>query len=281
MKLIRFATLTALSTAFLGASVQAFAEEETTPKPSSEVRTVITDGEVSFTATDEDGEGDDTVVNPPIDEPDVTIPPIVGPDGENKGPLTIAYVPTMNFGSQVISNQDQDYSMIAELQQKTGTTGAENRVPYVSFAEVQDTRGTNAGWNLHVKLSPFESKTQNNELTGAQISLSDPVLNYSGTDQNRPVVHDNPLVLRPGTGSVPIMTAADSRGAGTSAVVWGDQKDLDKQAEDEEISVVRNHAIVLSVPGTTTKDATTYEATLTWELTALPDNGEPDEENEA
>lgn len=279
MKLIRFATLTALSTALLSASVQAFAEEEeTTPTPSSEVSRVITDGEVSFTATDEDGEGEDTVVNPPVDEPDVTIPPVVGPDGENKGPLTIAYVPTMNFGSQVISNQDQTYSMIAELQK----TAEDDLVPYVSFAEVQDTRGTNAGWNLHVKLSPFESKTQNNVLTGAKITLRDPQLNYLGSNQNnRPAIHENNLELIPDAGSVPIMTAADTKGAGSSAVVWGDQKDLDRQAEDEEISIVRNHAIVLSVPGTTTKDATTYEATLTWELTALPDNGEPDEENEA
>ncbi len=76
------------------------------------------------------------------------------------GPLTIAYAPTMDFGTQVISNKDMSYNMVAEMQQLAGTEGAENKVPYVSFAQVQDTRGNNAGWDLSVTLSAFESGTQ-------------------------------------------------------------------------------------------------------------------------
>ena len=48
----------------------------------------------------------------------------------------------MNFGSRMISNQDREYSMLAEMQQLEGTEGDENKVPYVSFAQVQDTHGT-------------------------------------------------------------------------------------------------------------------------------------------
>lgn len=264
MKLLNLATIGLLSTSILAGGVTAFAEE---------VRNVTTDGEISFTAVDEDGDGEDTVVIPPEGEegPDVEIPPVEGPDGGNTGPLTIAYAPTMNFGSQVISNQDRDYSMVAEMQQLAGTTGDENKVPYVSFAQVQDTRGTNAGWDLQVSLSDFVSGTQNGTLTGAEISLHDPRIQYEGNDvENAPAAHTSGLTLRPGAGAVSVMTADITKGAGASSVVWGDQAALDAQLEDEDVNVVRNDAVVLSIPGSTAKDAATYESTLTWELTATP-----------
>ncbi|MDA9471612.1 WxL domain-containing protein [Enterococcus sp. 5H] len=276
MKLLNLATIGLLSTSILAGGVTAFAEE---------VRNVTTDGEISFTAVDEDGEGEDTEVIPPEGEdgPDVEIPPVEGPDGGNKGPLTIAYAPTMNFGSQVISNQDRAYSMVAEMQQLAGTTGDENKVPYTSFAQVQDTRGTNGGWDLQVSLSNFTSGTQNGTLTGAEISLRDPRIQYEGSNAaNAPAAHASRLNLRPGTGSVSVMTADPTKGAGVSSVVWGNQADLDEQFEDDDVDVVKNDAIVLSIPGSTAKDAATYSSTLTWELTATPgdDVDEDDEEDE-
>ena len=59
----------------------------------------------------------------------------------------------------------------------------------------------------------------------------------------------------------------------------GNQEDLMAQHEAEGDAAVRNESIVLSVPGSTAKDVATYRSTLTWELSALPDN-EPDEETE-
>lgn len=279
MKFVRLATITALTATILAGGVTIFAEENEEQVSSKEVQEITTDAEIGFTAVDEEGEGEDTVVIPPVDEPSVIIPPVTGPDGENKGPLTIAYVPTMNFGSQVISNQDREYSMLAEMHQEDGTEGEENQVPYVSFAQVQDTRGTNAGWNLTVSLSDFLSGTQNGTLTGAEITLLNPTIDYRGNNQsNAPVAHDNPLVLKPNTGAVPVMQAANTKGAGNSSVVWGNQPDLDAQHANADVDVVKNDAIVLSVPGSTAKDAATYRSTLTWELSALPDN--EDEENE-
>ncbi|WP_270290969.1 WxL domain-containing protein, partial [Enterococcus casseliflavus] len=114
MKFIRLATVAALSTTIFAGGVQAFAEET----ESQEVRQATTEGQITFTPSN-----DDTVVDPGDDGEDVTIPPITGPDGENKGPLTIATVPTMNFGSQIISTTDKHYNMVAERQQKTGTSG--------------------------------------------------------------------------------------------------------------------------------------------------------------
>ena len=288
MKFIHLTTIAALSTSiFSGASVTAFAEEETIdPKtPSTETRRVTTDGQIIFTPnTDEE-----LIVIPPEtgpERPDIEIDPEVP---GTTGPLSIMKAATMNFGSQVISNQDQSYNMVAEMAKLTNPEeDGPKEVPYVSFAQVQDIRGTNSGWNLQVSLSNFTSNTQNNILTGAQIELNNPRLEYIGTAKNAPSVHPTSLVLRPNNAAVPVMTAAKGKGAGASSVVWGNQASLNRQFNndnfDSKIDVVENEAIKLSVPGSTAKDATTYTSTLTWELTTIPGEegpGEPDPEIEA
>lgn len=260
MKFIRLATIAALSSTILaGGATDIFADE---------VRTVTTEGQIQFVA-DEDGELE---VIPPVGPedggPDVEIEPEVA---GTTGPLSIMKAATMNFGSQVISNQDQVYNMVAEKQQLRGTEGDENKVPYVSFAQVQDLRGTNAGWDLQVSLSDFTSNTQNNVLTGAEITFVDSYIDYIGSNQeNAPVTHDSGLKLLPNSAARSVMTAAQTKGAGASSVVWGDQAALDAQFTDETIETVENEAIQLFVPGSTAKDATTYKATLTWELTSTP-----------
>jgi hypothetical protein len=257
MKFIRLATITALSTTlFAGGAAVVFADE---------VKEVTTEGQIKFEA-DEEGE---LVIIPPITEPEVIIPPIVEPV---TGPLSILQAPTMNFGSQVISNQDRTYNMVAEMANLADGSG---QTPYVSFAQVQDVRGTNAGWDLQVSLSDFKSNTQNNILTGAEISLVDSFIRYEGNNPNNaPTNHAAGLKLLPNGAARSVMTAAEGQGAGASSVVWGDQADLNAQltAEgfDPETDVVENKAIQLFIPGATAKDATTYTSTLTWELTSTP-----------
>lgn len=267
MKFIRLATVAALSTTILAGGVQAFADTgEGRPE---EVRRTTTEGDITFTPGD-----DDTVVDPGPEGPDVEIPPVVGPDG-NKGPLTIATVPTMNFGSQVISTTDETYNMVAEKQQLKGTEGEEFMVPYVSMAQVDDTRGTNEGWVLNVSLTGFEApNTQNNVLKGAHISLHDPSIRYSiGDPAQMPEAHATGLQLMPNEAAVAVMTAAPEKGAGKSTVEWGSHDDLAQQIEDG-VEVVENAAIKLFVPGSTAKDAVTYTSTLTWELELTPGNEE-------
>jgi hypothetical protein len=253
MKLIRLATVAALTTTILaGGAAGAFADE---------VRDVTTDGQIEFTPSD----NEELEVLPPEGEPDVDINPEVP---GTTGPLSIVKAAYMNFGKQVISNQDQTYNMVAEMQplRETGEL-----VPYVSFAQVQDVRGNNAGWNLQVSMSDFTSQTQNNTLTGAEIEFVGSRVQYEGINQeNAPSSHTDGLVLRPNSAAVSVMTAEDGQGAGASSIVWGDQADLNAQFADEEIEVVENDMIRLSVPGSTAKDATTYESTLTWELTSTP-----------
>lgn len=261
MKFIRLVTVAALSTTILAGGVSAVANE---------VQKADTDATVNFSAVDEDGNGEDTVViNPVAPEdggPDVEIAPI-DPDGEgNTGPLTIAYAPTMDFGQQVISNQDRTYTMIAEQQPLKDGSGD---VPYVSFAQVQDTRGTNEGWDLRVTLSDFENndvQTRNTTLYGTEIEFTSPTLEYVGNEGNEPAVHAPNLVLSAGGEAQSVLSAETGRGSGTSSVVWGDQMDLNNSTSD----IVRNEGILLHIPGATAKDAVEYAATLTWELNQSP-----------
>lgn len=271
MKFIRLTTVVSLSTIIFAGGIHVFAEEAEETEKTGEVRQITTNGQITFTPNND---APNVELDP--DGPEVEIPPVVGPDGENNGPLTIAYVPTMNFGSQIISSSDKHYNMVAERQQKAGTTGDTNKVPYVSFVQVQDTRGTNEGWKLSVSLSEFEAKdTKNNVLKGAQIKLFDPQLRYSVNDaEQEPTIHANGLELIPNNDAVPIMTAAAKKGGGTSTATWGNQVALDKQVE-AGAAVVENAAIQLFVPGTTAKDAVTYRSTLTWKLEQTPDNELP------
>ena len=263
MRFLRFATSTVLAATLLIGGFQGTA---------AEVRVAETDGQVSFVPNDRDP----TEVIPPDPGPEgpaVVIPPI-GPDGQT-GPLTIAYAPTLDFGTQEISNRDAVYSMVAEKQQLADTQGEENKVPYVSFAQVQDTRGSNAGWRLTVALSAFESGTQHNELRGAQIIFASREVEYiSFNQENAPSAHEAGLRLDANGAAQAVLTADAGKGAGTSSVVWGDQEELNAQFQDQA-PVVRNEAIQLFVPGATAKDAALYVATLTWQLsTTTPQSGE-------
>lgn len=266
MKFIRLATIAALSTTILaGGATAAFAQE---------AREVTTDGQIEFRPSgEEDGELE---VVPPVEEPEVEIDVEVP---GTTGPLSIVKAPTMNFGSQVISNQDKTYNMVAEMQRLANPEeDGPTHIPYVSFAQVQDSRGSNAGWDLQVSLSEFRSNTQNNILTGAQLEFVDSIIDYRSTNQdNAPEAHAAGLEVLPGGAARSVMTADEGKGALVSSVVWGDQADLDAQFADETKEVVENAAIQLFIPGTTAKDATTYTSTLTWELTTTPGEDGPGE----
>ena len=199
-------------------------------------------------------------VHPPETNPAVTIPPTV----PSSGPLTIAYASQLNFGEQMISSKDQTYSVLAEMHELTDKPG---QTPYVSFAQIQDTRVNNKGWSLSVTASEFASNTQNNVLEGAQITLGAPTFIHTGSTDEGISVHDGVLNLIPGASSL-LMKSEKRGGTGITSIIWGDQATLSNSVDEK----VRNDAIQLAVPGSTTKDATTYKATLSWELMATPSN---------
>ena len=245
-KFIALTSATALSVTALLGGITAFA---------GPVTKVDTEANITFVAN----EDEETVVIAPDGSPDVDIPAIVGPDGEtNTGPLTIAFAPTLNFGQQAISNHDARYYMIPETFKEVD---GEEYLPVAAFAQVQDTRGTNAGWILSVTASEFTSDTQNNVLKGAEISFLNSWLDYPGDEENAPTISSTTIKLSPGEPTT-ILEAGNGQGAGASSIVWGTQEAIDNHEEG------LNTDVELFVPGTTAQDATTYTATLTWELIA-------------
>lgn len=269
MKLLRLATITALSSTILvGGTVSVLADE------TSEV---TTNGQIEFRPAGED-DGDLEVI-PPEPGPDVEIDPEVP---VTTGPLSIMKAATMNFGTQIISNQNQTYNMVAEMQKLANPVAdGPTHVPYVSFAQVQDLRGSNDGWDLQVSLSDFKSETINNTLTGAEIEFVGSRIQYEGSNaDNAPDAHADGLRLAPNGAARSVMKAEKGKGAGASSVVWGNQAELTAKFEaegfDPEKDVVENNAIRLSIPGSTAKDATIYTSTLSWELTSTPDNTKSD-----
>lgn len=276
MKRYPFALAATLSVMSLSSAQTIFAEEttETTPK------NIETTGTITFTPA----EGPSVVV-PPVEEPDVNPPEI--PD-KTAGPLAIVHAPTLNFGKQEISVEDKTYEMQAERattmeNEEQATTKGGDIVPYVSFVQVQDLRGTNAGWNLKVSLSAFKSTgTQNDTLEGAELTFAGGAINYSGGEASEPkLAYKEKLEIEPGEGSSYVMTAKSANvekeqigeGAGVTSLIWGNQEDLNSSYnKTNDLDKVVNKSITLFVPGNTTKDAATYTATLTWELTNTPPN---------
>lgn len=262
-KLLTLTSVAAVSMSTLSVGgITTFANEHEVDTERIIEHEVGTESIISFIANEDGGT---EVVLPPVDGdgndiPDVEIPVI---DPDNKGALEIAYAPTLNFGVQAISVRDEYYPMIAEMHNLKGQSV---EVPVISFAQVQDTRGSGEGWTLSVTQSEFiATGTLDRILRGAQITFFDSGLHYEGDPANRPsVTEEIPLVAGQ---AFDIMTANDGKGAGVSSITWGNQADLDRQFADPDTDEVLNPAIQLFVPGSSTPEATTYEATLTWELT--------------
>lgn len=304
MKWIRLATVATLTSTIFAGGVQAVANDEPTPnqEPSGERRRQNTENNIEFRA----GDGESVEVVPPVPYPPVTI---VDPDPPT-GPLTIAHVPKkFDFGIQRISTTNEFYPIVAE-QEKLVTgddegeeisrdNGEEVRVPFVSFAQIVDTRGLiDSQWELNLDLTEFTTSSGEN-LRGAYLELLEPTIVHNGATEEElqalPDDHEDKdyllqllpnafttpnelgnqsLIIPANSTNVPVMSATDGQGQGVSSIYWGDQEELNA-AHESETDPVLNHAIRLHIPGTATPQAAEYTATLTWHLTSAMDaNGE-------
>jgi len=287
MKWIRLATVATLTSTIFAGGVQAVADDETTPTtPLEQVREAKTPNEVNFT----EGEEEIDDVENPVPYPPVIIDPIPA-----KGPLTLAYVPEMfDFGEQAITSSAAEYSLIAEMQNvdedhplaiRDELTG---KVPYVSFAQVSDTRGNSAAdWTLSLALTEFVGQTTNDVLYGAQLHFISPQIKHNdgtGPAEEAPVAPvtetgGDRVILNANTdlaSSIPVMTAGPNQGQGRSSVFWGDQdKMMEQFNEDNFNDTILNDRIQLHLPSAATPQQDTYTATLTWTLsTTVGANGE-------
>ena len=140
-------------------------------------------------------------------------------------------VPSFDFGQQKITTENQTY------------TAKEDGV-----LKVTDLRGTGAGWKVTVTQQAQLTTDDNDELTGAQLSL----LNATVKNTNNEVpTAATDVTLTPEVAST-VLTADVDKGNGLSTLTWS--KDNSK----------------LSVPGQTTKKAKQYTATLEWTLADTP-----------
>lgn len=224
------------------------------PVFADEVGTMNSKTDVSFTVS-EDPTNPVNPVDPgtevgPKDPNDPNDPHEPG----TKGPLSIDYVSNFHFGKQAMSGNDKVYTAQLDKVKEKGTDGKEIEVP--NYLQVTDNRGTNKGWKVTVK-QDGQFKAGNNELTGAELKLSNPVANSTIDKKYAPKVET--VTLNPNGDTQPVAIAQEETGMGTWVTAYG------KDAVQGEKSVT------LSVPGTTAKvKDLQYETTLIWALEDTP-----------
>ncbi|MGG0175292.1 WxL domain-containing protein [Gottfriedia acidiceleris] len=223
---------------------------------------------VSVTATDVAGntsaESNITVTaesKNPVDPTDPTNPvgPVNPTDPEDphepgtKSALSIDYISNFRFGEQEISGQNKVYT--AQLDSvKQASNDSIIQVP--NFIQVTDQRRTNTGWKLTVQQNG-QFKSGSNELTGAELKLTNPFLNSSTAVQYKPEA--NTVILDPNGAPQDVAFADQGKGHGTWTIAYGQNK-----AEGAT-------SITLFVPGAAYKVADAqYKTSLTWTLSDTP-----------
>lgn len=203
---------------------------------------------------------DDIVL--PVDPitPDLEIDPENKPDlPEEQGLLSIDFVSSFSFGSQMISLQDQVYYAHPQrLLNPDGTVNESEERP--NYIQISDRRSEESrhGWQLAVTQNEQFETANGEELHGATLGLTNQQLITSQGEQAPALQHPNPLTLVPNTRRVLLLAQGDE-GTGTWIYRFGDADTADE-------------SVFLKVPGAATPSASTYRTTLNWELAAVPEN---------
>ncbi|PEX06526.1 cell surface protein [Bacillus cereus] len=199
-------------------------------------------------STDPTNPVDPTDPTNPVNPTDPTDPE--GPNPGTNGPLSIDYASSLDFGKQKITSTDQVYKAAAQKFNDRGDGP--------NYAQVTDNRGTETGWSLQVKQEGQFKSESGKELTGAEITFNNGVVNTASASSKPSIVKSSFSLTPEGNGVAEnIMSAKAGEGAGTYVLAFGD----DATAAD---------SIELSVPGKTTKYAEKYATSLTWTLTDVP-----------
>ncbi|WP_301359587.1 WxL domain-containing protein, partial [Enterococcus spodopteracolus] len=197
----------------------------------------------------------------PVDplNPEIEVDPENKPDlPGDQGLLSIDFVSSFNFGSQAISIHDQTYYAQAQRLLNEDGTVNENEVR-PNYVQISDRRSESErnGWELAVTQQEQFKGKENQVLNGASISLSNQqvVTAQGGT---APGLQSVPCELIPGNRRT-LLKAQGNEGRGTWIYRFGD-------------SETAKESIALHVPKGTNPEATSYSTTLTWELSAVPEN---------
>jgi hypothetical protein len=243
MKVTATSALLVSALSFGGAS--AFAEE---------TKTLDSNAIVKFKAN----ENITDPVDPENPDPNKPVEPVdpttedKKPNIGTKGPLSIDFASSLDFGENVISTKNETYFAAAQKLKD----GQEKP----NYVQVTDNRGTEAGWKLSVKQNGQFVDSKGRELTGAKITFNNGVVNTVSKSKKPSAVLPSFDLTTDGTGAVQnVVEAKLGEGAGTYVYHFGDAS-------------TKANSIQLDVPGATTKYADEYKTTLTWTLTDVPEN---------
>ncbi len=205
-------------------------------------------------------EEESTLVNPmdPLDpgtEVNPENPPVLP---EDQGLFSIDFASSFDFGTQVISTKDQTYyAQPQRLLNEDGTVNeTEERPNYVQISDRRPESERN-GWELAVTQQEQFKGKKNQILNGASISLSNQQV-ITAQGGTRPGLQSVPCELIPGNRRV-LLKAQGNEGIGTWIYRFGDAE-------------TAKESVALKVPKGANPEATNYSTTLTWEISAVPDN---------
>jgi len=221
----------------------------------------LTFHDVTFTPATTLTVGDVGLVSPvdPLD-PEVEVDPENKPEmPEDQGPLSIDFISSFNFGSQGISVQDQwYYAQPQRLLNPDGTINEGEERP--NYIQISDGRAENDrhGWQLAVTQNAQFTSLDDHQLTGARVHLMN---QQFATAQGgvEPVLHHQEGVVLIPEHKTELITAKNEQGIGTWIYRFGD-------------GTSAGESVALEVPKSALPRATTYQTTLTWELSAVPEN---------
>lgn len=259
--------------------------------PSALAVTANTKSDVRFTQDNENVDPNKPeVVDPtkPEEKPGLVAPGEEGKGGDGKRAYNINWVSNLKFGEIKIAGS----TMTAYAQPTTLNWAEENAgtlvptgdktVGLANFLQVTDNTGNNAGWDVTVKGSQFTEldgagniKVGGHQLDGAKLTLNEPQI--VGVAANAALA---PTALNAGTdiltsSSVPVLSAAKTKGQGTWSLTWGAEAD---KTTLKGITIAGQTAtgkatagVKLEVPVTAQPKAdTSYRSELEWVLTTAP-----------
>ncbi|WP_429976771.1 WxL domain-containing protein [Enterococcus sp. AZ051] len=198
----------------------------------------------------------------PVDplDPEIDVNPENQPKlPEDQGLLSIDFISSFTFGSQAISAQTKRY--YAQPQRLLNHDGTLNDVEErPNYIQVSDRRPDNErkGWTLAVTQNSQFTDRQGNQLRGARLLLNNQ--QFASVQENgEPTLQNQDGVVLLPEQKIPLVTASNGQGAGTWVYRFGDGESA-------------GESVALEVPPSADPRATTYQTTLTWELSAVPDN---------
>lgn len=221
----------------------------------------------TFTMGDSDAvlqaiyEEESTIV-PPVDplDPEKEVNPENPPElPEDQGAMSIDFVSRFTFGEQGISTQTKNYyAKPQRLLASDGSVMEEEERP--NYIQISDRRPENDrhGWQLSVTQNSQFTSVKDDELVGARLHLTNQQFATAHGGEAPVLSHEDGVVLVPNH-KTELVTADEGQGTGTWIYRFGDGSSA-------------GESVALEVPPTAAPKATTYRTTLTWELSAVPEN---------